>query len=84
VRPEYRQPPFLRRPRRPGYAEIINERNNPTPFVDNGYMAFGRDNEAWIVASLKDEFGIFPNDWLIGCGRFRKPLAVRNARRFIP
>jgi hypothetical protein len=53
-----------------GYAEIINERNNPTPFVDNGYMAFGRDNEAWIVASLKDEFGIFPNDWLIAAEGF--------------
>lgn len=48
-----------------GYAEIINERNNPTPFEDNAYMAFGRDNEAWIVAALKDEWGIFPNDWLI-------------------
>ena len=48
-----------------GYAEIINERNNPTEFVDNGYMKFGRDNEAWIVASLKDDYGIFANDWLI-------------------
>lgn len=48
-----------------GFAEIINERNNPTPFEDNAYMAFGRDNESWIVASLKDQFGIFANDWLI-------------------
>lgn len=48
-----------------GYAEIINERNNPTEFVDNAYMKFGRDNEAWMVASLKDQFGIFENDWLI-------------------
>jgi hypothetical protein len=33
-------------------------------------MKFGRDSEGWIVAALKNEFGIFPNDWVIAAEGF--------------
>lgn len=48
-----------------GFKQVLEEMQNPVELEDNGYLKFGRDNEGWIVRSLKDEFGVMPNDWLI-------------------
>ena len=48
-----------------GFEDAVAEIFNPTTIEDNPYMAFGRDNERWIVLELKKQFGILPNDWLI-------------------
>lgn len=48
-----------------GFIEALNERRNPVVLEPNGYMRFGSDNEAWISAFIKREYGIMPNKWLI-------------------
>lgn len=48
-----------------GFREVVADRRNPVEVQDNAYMKFGRDNEAWIAAWVKAEFGIMPNHWLI-------------------
>lgn len=48
-----------------GFRDAAEERRNPVPVEDNAYMAFGRDNEAWIAMAIKTDTGIMPNDWLI-------------------
>lgn len=48
-----------------GFREALEERRNPVEVIANDYMQFGTDNEAWILRTLKDEFEIMPNHWLI-------------------
>jgi hypothetical protein len=48
-----------------GFSEAVAELHNPTEVEDNPYMEFGRNHERWVTLTLKNDFGIFPNDWLI-------------------
>jgi putative phage-type endonuclease len=48
-----------------GYRDVLAEWDNHEPIPDNPYMAFGRDNEAWVALWVKDRFGVMPNEWLI-------------------
>lgn len=48
-----------------GFRQAVEDRRNPVEVVANDYMQFGTDNEAWILRTLKVEFGIMPNHWLI-------------------
>ena len=48
-----------------GFKQVIEDMAEPVEVADNPFMKFGRDNEEWIVRSLKDEYGVLPNNWLI-------------------
>ena len=48
-----------------GFEDAVAEIENPVDIDDNPYMKFGRDHERWVTLTLKDRYGIFPNDWLI-------------------
>lgn len=48
-----------------GFREALEQRRNPSEIIPNEYMQFGSDNEGWIAQSLKRDFGIMPNHWLI-------------------
>jgi hypothetical protein len=62
-----------------GFAKAIENIDSPEVIEDNAYMAFGRDNEHWIVMSLKQEFGVLPNDWLIAHNESRWQMATPDA-----
>lgn len=49
-----------------GFKEAVAEYRSPTEIPDNPYMAFGREQEGFVSLWLKEEVGIFPNEWLIG------------------
>lgn len=46
-------------------TQIAKGKLSSGPIPDNPYMAFGRDMEGPISMSIKDQFGIMPNEWLI-------------------
>lgn len=48
-----------------GYTEAIGDVLTPPEPFDNPYMAFGREQEGTIGLWLKEQFGVFPNEWLI-------------------
>lgn len=48
-----------------GFAEAVQEIREPVEIEDNPYMRFGRENEGWISLWVKENFEIFPNEWLI-------------------
>jgi hypothetical protein len=48
-----------------GFSEAIADVLNPPEPFDNPYMAFGREQEGSIGLWLKDQFDVFPNEWLI-------------------
>ena len=48
-----------------GFKQFLEELESPVEVADTPFMKFGRDNESWIVRSLKNEYGVLPNDWLI-------------------
>lgn len=48
-----------------GYAEAIEDVLTPPQPFDNPYMAFGREQEGSVGLWLKDQFQVFPNEWLI-------------------
>lgn len=48
-----------------GFKQVLEEMAEPVEIPDNAYMKFGRDNEEWIVRSLKNDYGVLPNNWLI-------------------
>jgi len=58
-----------------GYTEAIGDVLTPPEPFDNPYMAFGREQEGSIGLWLKDQFGVFPNEWLIA----REATAVAGA-----
>lgn len=47
-----------------GMEQVLKEIENPVDIADNPFMKFGRDNEQWIMLSLKS-YGLLPNEWLI-------------------
>ena len=47
-----------------GFDEVVNGLNQPDEVIDNDFMKFGRDNEAWLVHALKSH-GVLHNDYLI-------------------
>lgn len=59
-----------------GFIEAVQERRQPVDLEPNGYMRFGSDNEAWISAFIKREFGIMPNKWLIAAEGNRLHMAT--------
>lgn len=59
-----------------GFKEVVAEYRSPTEIPDNPYMAFGREQEGFVGLFLKEEFGIFPNEWLIAHEETRKFLAT--------
>lgn len=48
-----------------GYVEAVQDVLTPPEPFDNPYMAFGRDQEGTIGLWLKEQFDVFPNEWLI-------------------
>lgn len=48
-----------------GFRDMVAEFETPPEPYDNPYMEFGRKAEGPISLWLKDEMGIFPNEWLI-------------------
>lgn len=59
-----------------GFEDELQGVLNPTEILDNPYMAFGRDNEQWIMLALKDEYGVLPNEWLVAHETERWQLAT--------
>lgn len=48
-----------------GFRDALRDRRHPVAVTQNDFMRFGAENEAWISAFIKREFGIMPNKWLI-------------------
>lgn len=59
-----------------GFKDAVAEYRSPTEIPDNPYMAFGREQEGFVSLWLKEELGIFPNEWLISHEDTRKFLAT--------
>jgi hypothetical protein len=59
-----------------GFRDIIAAAENPVEFIDNDYMKFGRDQEANIMFEVKNQYGIFANDWLIAAEELDWHLAT--------
>ena len=48
-----------------GFRDICESWENPPEPYDNAYMEFGRKMEGPISLWVKDNFAVFPNEWLI-------------------
>lgn len=48
-----------------GFVEAISDVLTPSGPFDNPYMAFGREQEGPVGLWLKENFHVFPNEWLI-------------------
>lgn len=48
-----------------GRAEVLDRLANPQEDFDNAFMKFGRDQEGPLSLWVKDQFEVFPNEWLI-------------------
>jgi len=48
-----------------GFDKTVARYTEPDEPYDNPYMEFGRRTEGPVGLWLKDQFGIFPNEWLI-------------------
>lgn len=59
-----------------GFAEAVQEIREPVEIEDNPYMRFGRENEGWISLWVKNNFEIFPNEWLISSAVSDRYLAT--------
>lgn len=59
-----------------GFENEIKSMTAYEEIEDNAYMKFGRDSEQWIALSLKEKFGIMPNEWLIAAEEQRWQMAT--------
>jgi hypothetical protein len=59
-----------------GFRDLVVELRDPQPIEDNGYMRFGREQEAPISLWVKSGFEIMPNEWLIAHETDPKYLAT--------
>lgn len=48
-----------------GFAEVVHRYKEPEEPFDNPFMEFGRKAEGPISLWVKDQFQVFPNEWLI-------------------
>lgn len=62
-----------------GFEEQIAKIGIHEVIEDNAYMAFGRDNEDWIVRAMKNDYEILPNLWSICHEEFRWMTATPDA-----
>jgi putative phage-type endonuclease len=59
-----------------GFEDELRKMVTPEEIEDNAYMKFGRDNEQWIVLSLKDQYEVLPNEWLIAARDYPWQMAT--------
>ena len=59
-----------------GFETEVKKMTTGEEIEDNAFMKFGRDSEQWIALSLKEKFGIMPNEWLIAAKEQRWQMAT--------
>ncbi len=48
-----------------GFRETLEQVRNPSPFTDNEFMKFGREQEEALIKKLSTKFDLRANNWLI-------------------